>query len=380
MPVDILLLRDRGLSFGEIGIVVAAGTGAMLVAQIPSGYLADRIGRRRTLMLSAGLMTLGALLFGIVGTFAAFIAAQATFTLGIAFKAGVSDAWLYDTLADQGREDEFAHVSGRARFALLVVLGLTSIAGGYLGTIDYGIAYLATALFTACGLLIAFSLPEPGKAKEEDTLRVSDAIALIRKDFLRPSIRQVVLSLGLFFGAITALNAIYIQPASVAVGVPEAHLGWFFALLTGVGAIASYYAGAIEKRVSTEQWLFFVTGGLGVVFVTALIVPVFILAGFVLARAVHRITQSIAGQYINDRVGTAGRATVLSTVAMVYSVFSIPIRIGAGQMGNTIPPETAGALVGGLVLLPTLYIGSWILKRRWSSQSEKPTEFVPEGE
>ena len=308
LPIDVLLFRSRGLSFGEIGIVAAVGGAVTLVMEIPSGYVADRIGRRNSLLLSSGLMTAGATVFALAGAFRAFALAQATFVLGIAFRSGTADAWLYDTLADSDRTEEFARVSGRGQTALLVVLGVTSVAGGYLGEIDFGLAYLATAGTTAISFLTVSTFDEPPRTDDDDRVTLVTVRTTLRTELARPELRAVVAGLALFFGVVTTINAVLIQPASVAAGVSVGQLGWLFGSFTAAGAAISYVSGWVKENVGLKRTLvaapFVVAAALGVGGVAV----VAIVPGFVAMRAVQRLVSPLAGQYINDRLSSVGRA------------------------------------------------------------------------
>ena len=358
LPVDVLLFQSRGLTLEQVGLLTAVGSAVTILAEIPTGYVGDRIGRRNSLLVSSGLMTAGAVTFATVRSFPAFVFAQVTFIVGGTFRSGTTDAWLYDYLDAHGREDEFARLSGRARSALLVVLGVTSVAGGYLGNYDYGYAYLATAVVTGTSFLVVTTMSEPPRSGErDDRLTVSSVATSVWEDLGRPDVRPVVIGLGLFFGVATGLNAVFIQPVATSVGVSVDQLGWLFAALTGAGAVASYATGWIEERVETERWLVGVPLAVGITFAGIAVLPALAVPAFLLLRAVQRVTQSLAGQYLNDRVRSAGRATVLSVFGMVYSVFGIPVRIGGGRLAEAMPVTTAVAVVGSTLLVGSAYLG-----------------------
>lgn len=357
IPVNVLMFRSRGLSFAEIGLVVAAGSAVTLLAEVPSGYVSDRLGRRNSLLLSAGLMTGGSLVFALAGTFPAFVFAQATFVLGISFRSGTSGAWLYDTLSEMGREDDYAHVSGRGQTGLMIVMGVTSVAGGYLGQIDYGLAYLATAATTGVSLLAVLTFREPSPAgDEDDDLTLETIRTVVTEELTQPRLRDVIVGLALFFGVATTANAVLVQPLSVAAGVPAEHIGWLYAVFTGVGAAVSYSTGWIEERIGAERTLvvapFVVAVALGVGgVVTLAVVP-----GFVAMRGLQRLVKPLAGQVINDELSSVGRATALSVVALIYSVVGIPLRVAVGSLTDVLQSGTVLLGLAGVLVVAGLYL------------------------
>ncbi len=359
IPVDVLMFRSRGLSFGEIGLVVAAGTVVTLLAEIPSGYAADRLGRRNSLLLSAGLMTAGSLVFALAGTFPAFVFAQATFVLGISFRSGTSGAWLYDTLSEMDREDDYAHVSGRGQTALLIVMSLTSVAGGYLGQIDYGLAYLATAVTTAVSFLavLTFREPSPTDDDEDDNLDFATIRSVLTEELTQPRLRDAVIGLALFFGVATTTNAVLVQPLSVAAGVPEAQIGWLYAVFTGLGAGISYLTGWVEERVGTERTLILAPFVVAVALGVGGVVTLAVVPGFVVMRGLQRLVKPLAGQLINDELSAVSRATGLSVVALVYSTVGIPLRVAVGWATDAFASGTVLFGLAGLLLVAGTYLG-----------------------
>jgi Cu/Ag efflux pump CusA len=68
-----------------------------------------------------------------------------------------------------------------------------------------------------------------------------------------------------------------------------------------------------------------------------------------LVQSISDVTRSLASQYVNDRIESSGRATVLSTMAMVSGLAVIPFQLGSGVLSDLTSPLTVIA-VGGIVL------------------------------
>jgi hypothetical protein len=79
-------------------------------------------------------------------------------------------------------------------------------------------------------------------------------------------------------------------------------------------------------------------------------VPLLALPTFLLIRGVSDVTRSFAGQYINDRIDTLGRATVLSAMAMVSGLAVVPFQLGSGVISDIVSPLFALG-VGGVILV-----------------------------
>ena len=98
LPFFVLLPQDRGLGLGEVGLVFGVHSVFAIVFEVPSGGLADAIGRRATLV-AGGLLTVASLAtFAVASSIVAFMLATATLAIGRALMSGALEAWFVDEL------------------------------------------------------------------------------------------------------------------------------------------------------------------------------------------------------------------------------------------------------------------------------------------
>ena len=88
-------------------------------------------------------------------------------------------------------------------------------------------------------------------------------------------------------------------------------------------------------------------------------VPILALPTFLLIRGLSDVTRSFAGQYINDRIETMGRATVLSAMAMVTGLAVVPFQLGSGIISDVVSPLFALAVAGVILITSSLGILLW---------------------
>ena len=106
-PIWAVYLLSRGLTLAEFGVVEACLHVGMLAAQVPTGALADALGRRRLLM-SAGLFTaLGELGYVYAPGFGLICLAGAVHGVSFALRTGADEAYLFDALAHDDAEAQF---------------------------------------------------------------------------------------------------------------------------------------------------------------------------------------------------------------------------------------------------------------------------------
>ncbi len=129
--------------------------------EVPSGYMSDRLGRKRTLIVAAVAGAIAAGLQAYGGSFAIFALGNICLGVSAAFVSGTDSALLYESLNAENRETEVERcelVSWRVSFT---ALALSAVLGGAMWSIDPRVPYIATTLAFAACLVIAMLFAEP---------------------------------------------------------------------------------------------------------------------------------------------------------------------------------------------------------------------------
>lgn len=352
-PVLVVVMLQRGLSYTEIGIASAAFRAAWVAGEVPSRYLGDRVGRRASLLVSTGLNASAIVAFGLGHSFLTFVAAYTVWGLGVTFRSGSLGAWLYDSLSERLDEDQYTRVTGRGGTVVLAVTAVQSVVSGYLYNVDSRYPFLLNGVLVATGAVILLTFPSSQGGDADDPLGMQEAVYVIRDRLSSSPLRSFVLYAALFYAALEAGGTL-VQPVSLSLGFDETYIGWLYAGLTGVGAVASYVAGDVEERIGIRHWFNATPLLVGGAFLTTLVVPILALPAFAFMRAANRITGPLRSQFVNDVIDTTGRSTVLSAVSMVNSVVTILFTVGVGVLADAIGPVRAFAALGAVLTVGTL--------------------------
>lgn len=368
-PIMYLFFLAQGLDFTQIAVLEAIYNVTTLVGEIPTGYVGDRVGRRNSLLVGTAIISVTLLGIGLSSSFLALAVLYACWSTGYNFRSGSEDAWLYDTLTDDLSEDEFAHVRGRGESVSLAVGAGAAVVGGYLGSVDLTYPWFVAAAVTALGVLVLLTVDEPETYEQADTADLSfqRTAAIVRQTLAQRNIRSFVLYYYVVYAAVTYLVFVFLQPVFESVvldyGVSETQvrslLGWFYAAYSLFGAGLSYYTGAIRERVGLRTWFLWLPFVVGGALVGMYFVPVLALPAFLLVRGLSDVTRSFAGQYVNDRTETVGRATVLSAMAMVSGLAVVPFQLGSGVVSDAVSPLFALAVAGVVLVASSLAIRLW---------------------
>lgn len=300
------------------------------------------------------MRAVGVVAMGLSNTFPALVGVYLLWALGSTMQSGSADAWLYEVLDERVGTEAFTRVRGRGNALTLAAGAVAAVAGGYVATSGLRLPFYANGALWLVGTAVLATFPAVTVAPD-DRVTAAEAVPLLRERLLSGDLRRFVLWVGVVLGGAQAVARLT-QPVGVDLGIPIAGLGWLYALFTLLAAVASARAEWIRDRIGVDGWFLLAPAALGTLFVGAWVVPLVALPGFVAVRAVKAATTPLANGYVNDRIGTAGRATVLSGVSMAYSLVKIPFSLLGGVLADASAPLLAIGALGVLLLAATALV------------------------
>ena len=214
----VLALLERGLDFLAIGGLIAVREVAVNLLEVPSGAVADGVGRRRCLVLSMAAYLIAYIVLGLAESWAILALGMVVYGVGDAFRSGTHKALIYAWLRQQGRTAERTRIYGHTRSWSKLGSAVSALAGTavLLTSDDYRWIFLASAGPAVLNLLNLVTYPAAldetipgargGWRRSWTHLRVA-AGACLRRGRLR---RLVVASMGMEGGYAAAKD--YLQP------------------------------------------------------------------------------------------------------------------------------------------------------------------------
>lgn len=358
VPFTVIYIRQQGYGLDLIGITQAAFLAAVVVSEVPAGYVADRIGRRRTLAIGNGLVAVVFGSFTFVDSSAGWIGLYTLWGVAWSFHSAIGDAWLYAFLDETDDADTFARINGRGHSVELVVSALAAVVSGVLFVIDPDLPFFANTGLSAVGIPMVLALPE-GTADEQVGVSLRKILRVFRLQLARPEMRWLVVYTALFNALFTVTRWLE-QPALEAVGFPLVGFGLIFATFKLVTAGAMMTTGWIQETLGPRLFFIALAPLCGLAYASIALVPVFVIPVIYLRRVLNRVSGPIRNQYFNDRLDDVGRATVLSGVSMVLHLASGVSSAVFGQVAELTGPiqflpvmGVTIAILGGVVWLVT---------------------------
>ena len=332
--INTLFLLDAGLSNLEAFAANAFFSAGMFIFEIPTGVVADTLGRRASYLLGTLTLAVTTLLYWLLwvweSPFWAWAVVSVLLGLGFTFFSGAVDAWLVDALRSTEYRGSLETVFGRAVIVGNVAMLAGSVLGGVVAQLsNLGVPFLLRAGVLVVMLVVAALLmrdlgftPERGVGPLKATGNVFRAS--LRYGLGNPPVRWLMLTTP--FTAGVGIYAFYaLQPYLLELwGDEDAYsiAGLAAAILSGAGivggALAPYIRRLFRKRTST---ILLATVSSALVLIALAFTTNFWLAVVLLAvwGIASSIDDPVHRAYLNDMIPSKQRATVLSFDSLLGS-------------------------------------------------------------
>ncbi len=364
-PFIILFFREMGMSFFSIGLLFAIREISTNVLEIPSGFIADSIGRRKAMLISFSSYLLAFAVFYLFPQFWMYALAMVLYASGDAFRSGTHKAMILEYLRIKKLEhlkvDYYGHTRAASQFGSAISSLIAMVLVFYYGT--YRIVFLASMIPYVLELFLMLSYP---KYLDGDIMqgggtwweRTKSGFSATWRDFRsmvtnRESLRAI--SNSAMFGAMFKSSKDYLQPIleAQALALPiflylsgqqrtAIVVGFVYFFLYLLTSFASRSAGAFSRRISSMTFaidmtylmgaLFLLSAGL---FTAAEFFPLAVIS-FVALYALQNLRRPLNVAYISDRIPhrtMASGLSVESQIKMASMAIAAPI---IGHMADTI--------------------------------------------
>ncbi|TQN37825.1 nitrate/nitrite transporter NarK [Blastococcus colisei] len=157
-PITVLLAQARGLSLADIGLLFTVHGLVVLALELPTGGLADVLGRRVVVVAGALLHLVSCVVYATATSFAGFLAGVLLLGLGRALDSGPVEAWYVDTVHALDPGGDVAPGLARHSAADGGGLAVGAVVGGFLPALLGGTdgAALAVPYVAAAVLDVVF--------------------------------------------------------------------------------------------------------------------------------------------------------------------------------------------------------------------------------
>lgn len=343
----------------------------IFVMEIPSGYLADIIGRRKTMLIGAIIFPAGILIYTLSSSLLGFFLAEFLVAVGNSMHSGCDSALLYDTLIALQEENSYQRIEGRGNFFSRSSTGLASIAGGLLAVLSLRLPFWVNLGVALLAIPVTFMMREPPRKMVLSAGSHWKKILQIFKETVKNRALRPFIFYSALLGTISIIALwayfIYYQQISVPLGL----FGLLFALFQFSGAMGARLPGRLRTQKDGFKMVASSLGiGLILLLVAALKSPLMIL--LIMAHPfLWNVAMPPLLEQINRRTASPIRATVLSIANMGRSLAYI---LTAPLVGMAIDRF---ALSTSFLLLAVIFISLALvllkeIRINWAATEGKP--------
>jgi MFS family permease len=381
IAVLVIFYQQRGLSFSQIMLLQSVYYFAKVLSEVPTGAWADRVGRKKSLVIGSLFHSSAYLLIFLSHSFILFNVGEIIAGVAMSFASGADSALAYDSLKCLGRENEYKRIEGNATSVRYLAYAVFAPVGGVLATLNLALPYLASSVVVFLSGLIALTMTEPSRERKsvqgsppEAGPPSAEKFKVQRKTFqeIENSLKLLLedkrrLWFVLFFSLIflaTRLGFWTYQPYMEMVGLPLSLFGLVFAALYLFSAFWSKYADYLEKKAGENLTLFLMP--------VLVIVPMILLSRFVylwslsfflILQVTFGTHEPILKNHLNRICPSEVRATMLSVQNMVGNLVFAVFAPFLGSFVDLLGLQNA-LLIFALVVI-ILGLVMWQLKRSW---------------
>ena len=326
----VLYLGFCGLSLGQIGLLEGIYHITSMIFEIPSGAIADLLGRKRSMLVSKFCIAVSCLIMLYSRSFWLFGLSFFIQAIGNNFNSGSEEALIYDSMKAVGDEDKYIGVNGKLNVIIEVAQSIAVVVGGILAEYSFFWCYgtsLVIALLAFVPVLAMTEAPFEREEKKTENIFVmlknhfAASLGVLKED---PRIGRIVIFFAGIFASHTLLY-FYSQQYFFDLGYNKIQISLFMLIYSAFCCAGAYYSDKIFEQFGKK---------IGVVAALAMAVAIacFVFENIVLSVAMisiagfcNSLLYPIQSGILNSLIPSEQRATLISVNSMFFSVAMIII-------------------------------------------------------
>jgi MFS family permease len=380
--INTIFLLDAGLSNLEAFAANAFFTAGMMVFEVPTGVVADTVGRRVSYLL--GTLTLAAstllyvLLWWIEAPFWQWAVVSALIGLGFTFFSGAVEAWLVDALAATGFTGDLESVFSRGQIVTGAAMLTGSVAGGFIAEqVGLGVPFVLRGLVLVVMFGAAFVLMHDLGFTPDRSKRVLAEMRQIVSDSITygwrvPAVKWLMVEA--FFTGGVGIYAFYaLQPYLLELwGDPDAYqiAGIVAAIVAGAQIVGGLVAPFVRRRFRRRTSALILIAALNVITLGLIgfVENFWAVTGLIVCWGLlFAASTPIRQAYLNGLIPSRQRATILSFNSLAGSTGGVWAQPALGRSADVWGYPSSYLISAGIsaLALPPL-----VLSRRQNAPAD----------
>ena len=349
------------LTFSQLTIAESLIMFTQLVMELPTGALADMIGKKITVIISHFLRSASMLAFAFADSFPEFVLFAVLLGLGEAMGSGAGEALLFDTLKQVGIEKDFSKYSSKFGLIFQIGLAISVIIGGFMDLVWFRLPAISYAVASFLAGIASIRFIEPTIDTQKFTLK--NYILQTKNGIKEITKSSYAKKISLFYVLVSGTTWIVAYSFKTILltdlGFTSPQIGIFQSLARVVGSILLFRVISKTKFI-TKKMAFYLFPILIIISMT----PVYWLSKWATLPFVAVIMLassarwSVLSGYTNEVFSSKNRATAISTLSMAVSLIFVIVMTASGPIMEFFDcAQIIFTILGILAVVTTLPMG-----------------------
>lgn len=370
-PILILTLEKLAhMKLSEIYFQEAVCVILILIIDIPTGALADLIGRKKMLIISQSFLFVDFFFFAFMSEPWHTWVANMLWAIGSAFRSGADKALIQESCLALGKDRSYYRkYSGKAQGLRMLLFAICAPITSWIATYDLRLPLLMSIPFLVIPLVTTFMLTEPPRDEVRE-LTTSEHVAQMKQGLLDTMKDKRIFWIMLYLCIISVSSKIWFftyNPYFEWVGLPLISFGWVFFALNVIAWISSHWGHKVEEKLGDKATVWILIPLIGMPIILMSLIPIPAMALMVVFQNVVRgmygpFFDAMSEQYLRNST----RATVLSVQSSITSAVG-----SIGLFGFSLLVKSTELLTSLLTLGIITLVCHFLLMRSWNKYFSK---------
>lgn len=354
-PVATLYRQAAGLGIFQITLIESVSLFLTICLEIPWGWLADRIGYRRTMLVCCGLYFVSKVVFWQAETFGGFLLERVILSVVCAGLSGVDSSMLYLSCGEADSHRVFSVYQNLGQLGILLAGGAYALFVGE----NYRLAAFLTVLSYGAAAVLALGLEEVREIREVPkqlaAAQGKELLAVLRQQLTDRKVVLLLISAALLAQTHQTVTVFLSQLQYVRAGMSNRAISLAY-LAISLAGLAGGFSAALCAKVGEKTMgsLLLALSAVSCAAMGACAAPWLSVLAVVLLRGCFNLMQPLCLAIQNKLIATRDRATALSMNAVVQDGLGVCLNLIFGRIAEVDLPAAlffgAGLCAIGLVL------------------------------
>jgi MFS family permease len=336
-----LFLREMGWSLTEIGILEGLFCITQAISEVPSGYFADFVGRKKSLIIGEILVVFYALSFLFAEQHHILVCIGfVLFGIGLSLKSGADQALVYDNLTSKNQS--YAKLYGVYNAVEIIAIALSGLAGGIISHFSWSAVFIITACMHVFAILILCAISENKNYKEKNgkeemnkrvapTWQLKQIITFIR---LNKKYRYLIYVVGITQATISILyqyGGVFISEFGYS--TPQISVVMF--IISIISAGLSYKVERLIQLFGAKKLIFRTMLTALIVFVAFVFQQSFLtVCIFVLFNVLFEVWDTTTNTVLHENIPSKIRASLISVANLLTAIIMAIESVLIGELST----------------------------------------------